>query len=169
MLGWSIIFQWFQLLDMHCGQETGLVNENKGKNYLLIQSEFPTNHIISPKMYQLRTKSMYQKIGCLLEIEAKYLFALEFLEGLFGKQSGKGNSAPLQANTLLWANTPTSSKYAHFGRYAKSPKKNQGGSTKGGRKPTLVEIYSESFMSEGNSNQAKTKYTFVRFTYLALN
>ena len=49
------------------------------------------------------------------------------------------------------------------------PKKNQGGSTKGERKPTLVEIYSESLMSEGNSNQAKTKYTFVRFTYLALN
>ena len=53
--------------------------------------------------------------------------------------------------------------------WCKSPKKNQGGSTKGKRKPTLVEIYSESFMSEGNSNQAKTKYTFVRFTYLALN
>ena len=49
---------------------------------------------------------MYQKICCLLEIEAKYLFALEFLEGLFGKQSGKGNPAP------------TSSKYASLSKYA---------------------------------------------------
>ena len=50
----------------------------------------------------------YHKICFLLESksEAKYLFALEFLEGLFGKQSGKGNPAP------------TSSKYASLSKYA---------------------------------------------------
>ena len=53
--------------------------------------------------------------------------------------------------------------------WCKSPKKNQGESTKGERKPTWLDIYSESLMLEGDSNQAKTKYTFVRFTYLALN
>ena len=60
-------------------------------------------------MYQLRKKAIYHKICCLLEpkTEAKYLFALEFLEGLFGKQSGKGNPAP------------TSSKYASLSKYAR--------------------------------------------------
>ena len=93
---------------MHCGQETGLVNENKGKTYSIRISCDTIKSVNIPKMYQLRKKSINHKICCLLEpkSEAKYLFALEFLEGLFGKQSGKGNPAP------------TSSKYASLGKYA---------------------------------------------------
>ena len=93
---------------MHCGQETGLVNENKGKTYSIrVSCETIKSYNIPknvPASDEINISENLLFTGA--KIEAKYLFALEFLEGLFGKQSGKGNPAP------------TSSKYASLGKYA---------------------------------------------------
>ena len=93
---------------MHCGQETGLVNENKGKTYSIrVSCETIKSYNIPknvPASDEINISENLLFTGA--KIEAKYLFALEFLEGLFGKQSGKGNPAP------------TSSKYASLSKYA---------------------------------------------------
>ena len=65
-----IVIIGLQLLDMHCGQETGLVNESKGEYFRIILLWFLRN-------------------------VSHNICSLEFLEGLFGKQSGNKGKPPL--------------------------------------------------------------------------